>query len=125
MLWVARILVGLAGVFSLAMGLNAWIAPQRLGAALGITGVGDMGINSLRADLGAFFLASAIVCGAALLAGRVRWLYMAALLYGLAAAGRIIGVLAAGAPDGVAGAIVVEVALVAVLLFGARTLRAP
>lgn len=122
MIWIARIAVVLAGLFSLAMGLMAFASPTELGETLGIGALSPLGLNSLRADLGAFFLASALAALLALFAGRPNWLWGAATLYGLAAIGRIIGVVADGAPEGVVQPIVIELVAVALFAFGAKTL---
>ena len=122
MIWLARIGVALAGLFSLAMGGMAWVSPTQLGEMLGLGALSPLGLNALRADLGALFLASAIACALALFAKRPNWLWGAATLYGLAVVARLIGVLVDGAPEGVAAAMIVELVLVALLVFGAKKL---
>ena len=122
MIWAARIGVSLVGLFSLAMGLMALASPVQLGETLGIGALSPLGLNALRADIGAFFLASAIACGLALFAGRPHWLWGAAALYGLAAAGRILGVAIDGAPEGIVQPITVEIVIVVLAVFGAKTL---
>ncbi|HEY4344700.1 MAG TPA: DUF4345 family protein [Parvibaculum sp.] len=120
MIWVARIGVALAGLFSLAMGGMAWASPVQLGAMLGLGALSPLGLNALRADLGSFFLAAAIACALALFAKRPNWLWGAALLYGLAVTARLVGIIVDGAPEGVASAMIVELVLVALLVFGAK-----
>ncbi|MEQ8746306.1 hypothetical protein [Pyruvatibacter sp.] len=123
MIWIARIAVGLAGLFSLAMGLQTFFTPEAAAVALGLgSSLPDLGMNTFRADVGAFFLAAATFCIIGLFAGRPGAIYGAALLYGLALIGRILGVVMAGAPAGVETPIVVEAILVLLLVFGARTL---
>tara|TARA_R110000868_G_scaffold276116_1_gene535783 strand:- start:432 stop:809 length:378 start_codon:yes stop_codon:yes gene_type:complete len=122
MIWAARIGVALAGLFSLAMGSMAILTPVDLGNALGLTTNGPLGLNALRADMGSFFLASAIACGLALFAGRPQWLWGAAALYGLAVTGRFIGIIVDGPPAGVLQPVIIELVLVALLVFGARKL---
>lgn len=122
MIWVARIGVALAGLFSLAMGGMAWASPTQLGAMLGLGALSPLGLNALRADLGSFFLASAIACALALFAKRPNWLWGAALLYGLAVTARLIGVIVDGPPEGIASAMIVELVLVALLVIGAKKL---
>lgn len=122
MIWIARICVVLAGLFSLAMGVMAFISPEQLGAALGISALSPIGVNSMRADFGSFFLASFIACALALFAGRASWLWGAAALYAIAVVGRFVGILVDGAPEGIAQPVIIELLLVAMLSFGARTL---
>jgi hypothetical protein len=120
---LARIVVGLIAAFSLVMGLSALLAPEQVAQSLGFGALDAMGLNSLRADVGGFFLASAVFCAAGMRRGYAGWILGAALLYGLAALGRITGVAMAGAPEGVFAPIAVEIILVALLLGSARVLR--
>ncbi|MGX1198842.1 DUF4345 family protein [Parvibaculum sp. MBR-TMA-1.3b-4.2] len=122
MVWIARIAVALVGLFSLAMGLMALASPVQLGTTLGIGALTPLGLNALRADLGAFFLASAIASALALIAGRASWMWGVACLYGLAVAGRFLGILVDGAPEGIAQPVTVELVLVVLSVFGAKTL---
>ncbi len=122
MIWIGRIAVALVGLFSLAMGLMAFAQPVQLGEMLGLGALSPLGGNSLRADLGAFFLASALAALLALFAGRAQWMWGAAALFGLAVIGRILGVAVDGAPEGVVQPIVIELVLVALAVFGAKTL---
>lgn len=122
MIVAIRLAVVLVAVFSLAMGLTAMFAPERIAVALGLGVPEGMGLNTVRADIGAFFLGAAAACGAALLTRQPLWLYGAASLYGLAAVGRVVGLAFDGAPAGVAQAIVLELVLAAVLVGGGRIL---
>ena len=121
MIWIGRIAVALVGLFSLAMGLMAFAQPVQLGEMLGLGALPPLGGNSLRADLGAFFLASALAALLALFAGRAQWMWGAAALFGLAVIGRILGVAVDGAPEGVVQPIYIELVLVALYVFGAKT----
>lgn len=122
MIWAARIAVALAGLFSLAMGAMAILTPVDLGNALGLAAQSPLGLNALRADMGSFFLASALACGLALFAGRPNWLLGAAALYGLAVTGRFIGIIVEGPPPGVLQPVIIELVMVALLVFGAKKL---
>ena len=122
MIWIARIGVVLAGLFSLAMGAMAFASPEQVGTALGIGALSPIGVNSMRADLGSFFLASAIACALAIFAGRASWLWGAATLYAIAVIGRFVGIVVEGAPEGIAQPVIIELVLVALLVFGAWTL---
>lgn len=122
MVWIARIAVALVGLFSLAMGLMALASPVQLGTTLGIGALTPLGLNALRADLGSFFLASAIASFLALFFGRASWMWGVACLYGLAVAGRFLGIVVDGAPEGIAQPVTIELVLVVLSVFGARTL---
>ena len=125
MIWLARVGVTLAGLFSLAMGLLFWADPMKAGAVLGLTSLDPLGTNSLRADLAAFFLVNFIACTLALFRGKAHWLYGSALVFGLAVFGRFIGIIVDGPPAGIAQPVVIELVLVALLVFGARQLGKP
>lgn len=125
MIWLARVGVTLAALFSLAMGLLFWADPMAAGAVLGLTSLDPLGTNSLRADLAAFFLVNFIACTLALFRGKAHWLYGSALVFGLAVFGRFIGIIVDGPPAGIAQPIVIELVLVALLVFGARQLGKP
>ena len=122
MIWLGRIAVVLVGLFSLAMGVMAFAQPAQIGEALGIGALSPLGANSLRADIGAFFLASGVACLLALFAGRAQWMWGVAVLYGLAVTGRILGILVEGAPEGIVQPVVIELVLVALSVLGAKTL---
>ena len=122
MIWLGRIGVALVGLFSLAMGLMAFASPVQVGEMLGLGALSPLGANSLRADLGAFFLAAGLASLLALFAGRAYWMWGAAALYGFAVIGRLLGVVLEGAPEGVAQSIVVELVLVGLSVLGAKTL---
>lgn len=125
MIWLARVGVTLAGLFSLAMGLFFWADPMKAGGVLGLTSLDPLGTNSLRADLAAFFLVNFIACALALFHGKAHWLYGSALVFGLAVFGRFIGIVVDGPPAGIAQPVIIELVLVALLVFGARQLGKP
>jgi len=123
MIWIARIATALVGLFSLALGAVSHFQPEQLAETMGMTPQTGLGLNSLQADFGAFFLASAIACGLALFAGKPRWLWGAAVMYGLALLGRLLSAATSGVPEGLAQPVIIELVLVLLLLFSARTLN--
>ena len=122
MIWIARIAAVLVGLFSLAMGAMMIHSPAETGETLGLGALSPIGLNALRADIGAFFLASAVAAGAALFGGRPHWLLGAAVLYGLAFLGRVFGVIVDGAPEGIATPLIVEATMVVLSVFAAKRL---
>ena len=115
MLWIARIGVGLVGLFSALMGFISITSPTRIAAALGIVTDAPLGLNTIRADVSAFFLTAALACGFALLRGKRSWLLAPLALYGIAVLGRILDVALVGAPAGAAQPIVIELVCVTLL----------
>jgi hypothetical protein len=77
----------------LLVGIGVWIDPVWTGTRLGLVGQGSLGIASLRADLGAFFLTSGGFALAAALLRRPALLTPALALIGLAFAGRLGAIL--------------------------------
>lgn len=124
MIWIARIGVGLVGLFSTLMALLAISSPPKVAEALGIITDAPLGLNTIRADVGAFFLVAGIACLAALFRGKRGWLLAPIALYGFAACGRLLGVALEGPPEGVAQAIGIEVICVALASLGLRYLPA-
>lgn len=123
MIWIARIAAALVGLFSLGVGAMMILSPAEMGEGLGLGALSPLGLNALRADIGAFFLASALASGMALFGGRPHWLFGAAVLYGLAFLGRLFGIAVDGAPEGIATPLVVEFTMVVLAVFAARTLN--
>ena len=122
MIWIARIAAALVGLFSLGAGAMTILSPTEMGEGLGIGALSPLGLNALRADIGAFFLASAVAAGAALFGGRPHWLLGAAVLYGLALLGRILGIALDGVPEGIVQPLVVEFTMVVLSVFAAKAL---
>lgn len=122
MIWIARIGVGLVGLFSSLMAVMAISSPTRVATALGIVTDAPLGLNTIRADVGAFFLVAAIACIAALFRGKREWLLAPLALYGIAVLGRFLDVALVGAPAGVAQPIVIELVCVTLVSLGLRYL---
>ena len=122
MIWIAWVTGTLVFLFSLLLGASALINPERAGEALGFVQLTDMGRNSIRADIVAFAWGSALLSAGGLFTGRGRWFLGAATLFGIAVSGRILDVIVAGPPEGVAPAIVVELIVVAFALIAAKWL---
>lgn len=120
---LAKLAAFLVGLFSLAMGLLAWVSPAQIGAILGLEPVGNLGVHSLRGDAGAVFLASALGCGLALFKGKVIGLKLPIILYGLVLIGRLISLVATGGGQDVVMPIMIEVVLIALSVFAYKTLK--
>ena len=122
MIWVARVTGTLVFLFSLLLGAASLINPERAGETLGFVPLTDMGRNSIRADIVAFAWGSTLLSVGGLFAGRGRWFLGAATLFGIAVSGRILDVIVAGPPAGVAPAIIVELIVVLFALIAAKWL---
>ncbi|MGB0907102.1 MAG: DUF4345 family protein [Maricaulaceae bacterium] len=120
----AKLAAALVGLFSTTMGLMAWIDPAKAGALIGLEGPSLLGQHTLRGDVGAVFLASAIGCGLALFKGKAMGMKLPIIIYGLVLAGRLISLAVSGYDATVLQPIIIEVVLIALSLFAYRTMKA-
>lgn len=120
---LAKLLVALVGLFSLAMGLMAWFQPAQISEIVGLNPNGTLGIHSLRGDIGAVFLASAVGCMLALFKGKVAGLKLPIIIYGLVLIGRLLSLILTGSGEGVMLPIIIEVILVGASVFAYKTLK--
>jgi hypothetical protein len=120
-----RILVGLWGLGFGLLAVQGILDPKVFTTQFGIDAPGAS-INSVRGDFGAFFLVAAVgaLWGAAK-PDKAKLLYVPAALFGVALAGRLIG-LGLGDPPSAANnqAMIVEGISVLLMLFAARRLGA-
>ena len=121
---IAKIAAALVGLFSLAMGLLAWVDPVKVGEIVGLVGPSELGQHTLRGDIGAIFLASALGCGLALFRGKVMGLKLPIIIYGLVLIGRLISLVVTGNGVGVMQPILIEVVLIGLSVFAYKTLKA-
>jgi len=119
----ARILVGLVALFFVAWGLRFYFAPQAMAVEFFVTPLDPGGLSTVRGDLGGMFVAVGAFAALGLRSGYARWLTAAAAIVGAVAFGRLIGFVVDGPAPTAVVAFVVELVFVAILIFGARTLR--
>ncbi len=120
---LAKLAATLVGLFSIVMGLLAWVDPVKVGEIVGLVGPAELGQHTLRGDLGAVFLASAIGCGLALFQGKSMGLKLPIIIYGLVLVGRLISLVLTGNGPGVMQPIIIEVVLIGLSVFAYRTLK--
>lgn len=120
---IAKLIVVLVGLFSLAMGLMAWFQPAQIQEILGLSPNGALGMHSLRGDIGAVFFGSAIGCALALFKGKIMGLKLPIILYGLVLIGRLLSLVLTGSGEGVMLPIIIEVVLVGASIFAYKTLK--
>lgn len=120
---VAKILIGLVGLFSITMGLVGLFAPGIMAEIMGFKNPSTLGIHSIRGDIATIFLAAAFGCYKAFFMGKIEFLRLPILLYGLVLFGRCVGTLFSGMAEGTVQPMIVEVILVGTLVFAYRTLR--
>ena len=123
MINLAKLAAALVGLFSIAMGLLAWIDPVQIGGILGLEATGKLGLHSLRGDAGAVFLASGLGCALALFRGKVFGLKLPIILYSLVLIGRLISLVLTGGGQEVLMPMVIEVVLIVLSVFAYKTLK--
>jgi len=52
---VARAVLGLEGALALFAAVSLWFDPERVGAQLGVAPIGDLGLSTIRGDIGGLF----------------------------------------------------------------------
>lgn len=114
---ITRILVGLMALFFFFMGTQFWFALDAGAAQFHIEAVNALGRASIRADFGAFFFSFSLFCGYAAWKQCGAAALAAAVLFGLALAGRLVTILMEGAAPGAVPPMVIEAVSVAILLW--------
>ncbi|MEJ2089746.1 MAG: DUF4345 family protein [Gammaproteobacteria bacterium] len=121
-----RIIVVLIGLLFAFMGLNLMFNPLGGAEGMGLTPIGELGLNTLRADLGGMFLAGTVLLVLALIQRRAEWFLAVAVLMAVIAFGRVVGFVLDGNPsDATLTALGFEIVIMAVLIFAGRKLAAP
>jgi hypothetical protein len=110
-------------LFFVVWGLRFYFTPQAVAAEFFVTPLDAGGLSTVRGDIGGMFLAVGGFAALGLRNGYARWLTTAAAIVGAVALGRVIGFVADGPAPTAVVAFVVELVFIAILVFGARTLR--
>jgi hypothetical protein len=112
--------VGMTALLLAFMGACWMFAPEAIAAQHGVKLDGVPALSLARADLGGFFLGSALLCALGLRPGHSQLLTAAAVLLGAVAVGRTIGLVADDFDLALAGAVGIEIVMVALLAVAAR-----
>ncbi len=112
--------VGITALLLAFLGVRWMFAPEAMAAEQGIVLDGLPALSLARADLGGFFLGSALLCVLGLRPGQSLLLNTVAVLVGAIAVGRTIGLVADGFDANMAVLIGIEIVMVAVLVLAAR-----
>ncbi len=115
---VLRLAVGLTGLFLLAIGISAFLDPVGTGAKLGLAGLGSLGLATLRADLGAFFVGGGALAIAAAVRRAPLLLTAPVLSIGLALTGRFLALALTPFDHAMVPPMVAEAVMVAIFAAG-------
>ncbi len=121
---VVRAVVALVGLFNLVLGLTFLFDPAQAGLRFFLTSLGTQGMATMRADFTAFFVTGASF---ALVGAWRTWrtpLLVPLLLLGIAITGRVVSLIADGAPHQAFPPMLVEAVMIVVLALGWRSFDA-
>lgn len=117
---VIRVVVGMTGVFNILLGLGFLIDPAQAGLRFFLVSLGTQGLATMRADFPAFFLTGgAFAIVAAWRAWRTPLLVPLSLL-GTAIFGRVVSLIADGAPARAFPPMIAEAVMILILAAGWR-----
>lgn len=111
-----QILVGLAAVMLAGLGTVSMFAPRRMVANFAIEPVGAPGLSTIRSVIGGLFLACVAMLVLGLTTGQTLGFVAVAILMGVVAFGRVVGIFADGFDKAVVPPLVVELVIIAVLV---------
>jgi hypothetical protein len=119
-----QILVGLATVMLLGLGTMSMFAPRRMVKNFAIEPIGTAGLSTIRSVIGGLFIASVAMLTFGLATGQTLGFVAVALLLGVVAFGRIVGIVTDGFDKAVVPPLVVELVIIGVLLAAHTQLNA-
>lgn len=117
---IMRLLIGLIGLFNVAVGLGFLLAPAKLGAAFFLTPVGSQGLATLRADFPGFFIGASIFALIGAWRAQAAPLFVPIVMLGLAIFGRFISLALDGVGPAAVQPMIVEAIMLTLLLAGVR-----
>ena len=111
-----QILVGVLGLPLVVLGARIMFAPAGMLGELGVEAPGPVGLNTVRGAVGGLLLSSAVMIGLGLALHDTVWFLAVAVVMGVAAFGRLAGVLMDGFDKAVVRPIVIEVVIAGVMV---------
>jgi hypothetical protein len=117
---LVRVLVGLTGAFNLLLGLGFLIDPAQAGLRFFLLSLGTQGLATIRADFTAFFVTGGVF---ALVGAWRAWrmpLLVPLCLLCIAISGRVISLVADGAPGTAFPPMAAEAVMIVILWIGWR-----
>jgi Domain of unknown function (DUF4345) len=115
-----RIVIGLVGLFNIAIGLGFLFAPEKLALAFYLVPLNIQGTATLRADFPGFFIGAAVFALVGAWTGQARPLLVPMLMLGLALFGRFVSIAVDGMAPTTVAPMVAEAVMIAILALGWR-----
>lgn len=119
---LTRGLIGLIGLLALLLASRFWMAPDKIGATMGLLVDGPAGLGTLRADMAGFFGASGVMFLLAVVRNDAKWLKPVLLLLSIALTGRVLNLALTHGGQVLIPPMVIEAVLIAVTLLGLRVM---
>lgn len=120
---ILRAVIGLIGVFNIAIGLGFLLAPDKLALAFYLVPMGTQGLATLRADFPGFFIGASVFALAGAWTGQARPLLVPIVMLGLALSGRFVSLAIDGMAPTAVQPMVVEAVMITILLLGWRNFK--
>lgn len=111
-----QIFVGLATLMLLGLGTMSMFAPKRMVANFAIEPIGTAGLSTIRSVIGGLFLASVAMLAFGLATGQTLGFLAVAILLGVVAFGRVVGIVSDGFDKAVVPPLLVELVIIGVLV---------
>ncbi len=121
---VMRVVIGLVGLFNVAIGVAFLVAPLKPAAAFFLSPIGSQGMATLRADFPGFFIGASVFALLGAWRGEARPLLVPMLMLGIALFGRVISILIDGMAPTAIQPMTVEAVMIGVLALGYRRFSA-
>ncbi len=120
-----KVIVGLFALLFLFMGVGFMFDPAGNAASLGVTPIGEHGLNTLRGDIGGLFIGSTGLLVLGIVQRKGEWLLAVALIMSVIALGRLVGfALDGGATQATLTAFGFEVVIAIVMVLTSRKFAA-
>ncbi len=124
--WVRKILLGLVIlVLGAGVGLRWMFVPEAVAGEFGISLDGILALNQVRGDMGGVFVGLAGIAALGMLRREPRYLEATAIAVACVIVGRLTGLVMDGFDPAVIGPVVSEGVIVAILVWGAKSVEAP
>ena len=122
---ILRGVIGLVGLFNLALGLGFLLAPDKLAPAFHLAPLGTQGLATLRADFPGFFIGVGVFAIVGAWSGQARALVVPMLLLGTALFGRLVSLALDGVTPTAAQPMIAEAVMLTILWRGFRHFDRP
>jgi hypothetical protein len=114
-----RLVIGLVGLFNIAIGLMFLVHPRELAAMFFLEPLGTQGLATIRADFPAFFLTGGLFALLGAIRAERAPLAVPLMLLGIALAGRTLSLVVDGAPQTAFPPMLVEAVMILLLALAA------